>query len=48
MTKSKGIKAADDLMRKLIQVPKSELPAPKQPAKKRKAAKRKKDHPKRG
>lgn len=42
MTKSKGIKAADDLMRKLIAVPKAELSKPKRPAKKRKAAKKKK------
>ena len=27
MTKNRGIKAADSLMRKLMQVPKSELPA---------------------
>ena len=42
MTKNKGIKAADALMRKLVQVPKSELPPTKQPAKKAKAAKKKK------
>lgn len=38
MTKSKGIKAADDLMRKLVKVPKSEVSDPprKKPAKKKK------------
>lgn len=41
MTKNKGIKAADSLMRKLMQVPKSELPAVQKPAKKQKAAKKK-------
>lgn len=42
MTKNKGIKAADALMRKLMQVPKSELPAEQPPAKQRKKAKKKK------
>lgn len=42
MTKNKGIKAADALMRKLMQVPKSELDAVQPPAKKRKKAKKKK------
>lgn len=42
MTKNKGIKAADALMKKLVQVPKSELPEPKRPAKKTEAAKKKK------
>ena len=41
MTKNKGIKAADAMMKKLIQVPKSEMTEPK-PAKKAKAAKKKK------
>lgn len=42
MTKDRGIKATDALMRQLVQVPKSELPPAKQPAKKRKPAKKKK------
>ncbi len=43
MTKDRGIKATDALMRQLVKVPKSELPAAKPPAKKRKAAKKKKN-----
>lgn len=38
MTKSKGIRAAEELMRKLVQVPKSEAsnrPAPKQKPKRK-------------
>jgi len=42
MTKDRGIKATDALMEKLMQVPKSELPAAKQPAKRRKPSKKKK------
>lgn len=38
MTESKGVRAADDLMRKLVQVPKSEVSQPpaKKPRKKKK------------
>ena len=42
MTKNKGIKAADALMKKLVQVPKSEMAEPKRPDKKAKVDKKKK------
>lgn len=36
MTKNKGIRKADDLMRRLVQVPKDELGKPKKKARKKK------------